>query len=76
MKIILAGTYEQYMDWCRIHEESPRNCLYLDDPIKLMGLYFSENDVRRVGTYYSLKNIYEIECEIAYRMVKNERKVR
>ena len=60
-KVILAGNYQQFMDWCRETKTNPRECVYYDHPHKILGL--SHFEQIKVGTWSDVKDAYKLVSE-------------
>jgi hypothetical protein len=63
---VLAGTYRQFLDWCREHKVSPDSDLVFDvtSPSSLRGR--SNVELVRIGTWYERRDLWEIEEQIAF----------
>lgn len=50
MKVIVGGTYREYMRWRAEQGLSPMEAFYIgDDPERLLGLELKEEDIVRLG---------------------------
>lgn len=63
--VILAGNYSQFMGWCRQTGIRPEECIYYDNPMKIVGL---RNFVLiKIGTCYENENYDDLVREAEYR---------
>ena len=54
---IIAGSYQQYVDYCHGLGIDPKVNVYVRDPLMLLGLTMSQVDrIRFVGTWQQLPN--------------------
>ena len=63
MKIlVVAGTYYQYVDWCRDHGERPSGgrCVYVLNSLSLRGYGFGQVAYVLTGTYWERQGWYQI----------------
>lgn len=49
-KVIWAGNYNQFLEWCHITKNNPENIIYLKDIYTLCGL--KNYELIRYGTSY------------------------
>ena len=73
IKLILAGNYRQFLDWCKEEGVDPRtrSIRYIHDVHSILGM--RDYEVIRYGTYYERKDFNDIEDEIkatSYRFKK------
>lgn len=49
-KLVVGGSYQAFIEWCRGQGISPNQAWYAgDDPHKVMGLELQESDIVRWG---------------------------
>jgi hypothetical protein len=67
-KIILAGNYQQFTEYCQQHDLSTSDCIFpptVNGVRRLMGICgHRETELIRVGTWYQRDDIAEIEAYI------------
>ena len=68
MKVILAGNYDEFINCCVENKLRSDDCIYLDRPFKIFGLYLNKDDVIHYGTWKQRENAYRLENEILTRL--------
>ena len=48
-KVIVGGTHQQFMEWCRRNKVSPTRARRAAYPENLLGLELKEEDIVRLG---------------------------
>lgn len=51
-KIVIAGNYTQFSQWCCRQGVSPREYTYISTSSKMLGFHPGDVEVILVGTYY------------------------
>lgn len=59
--LVLAGTYEQYRQWCAFRGLNERHAVYLHHVRDMMGRRPENSKVIYIGTWYERKDAYDIE---------------
>lgn len=70
MKIVLAGTYREFRQWCQDNGLDHRRqvCITPDStPDKLLGFRYSMSDVVRVGTWSLSRGVGEMAALVRAR---------
>ena len=49
MKIVLANTYREFIDWCRANDVPPSRAIYADSNEKIAGLELKSEDIVDLG---------------------------
>ena len=69
-KVVIAGNYRQYVNWCRENNLQLRDAFYIDRIDQLFGLELAADDIVKVGTWYQRHDIDKLLEEANSRIRK------